>query len=55
MGKPHFVTFHYNERNIEVTVPSEEYATLSPGQTYSREMKLGGLGYYYNWGSKWWK
>lgn len=55
MGKPHFVTFHYHGRDIEVTVPSEEYARLEIGQTYSREMKLGGLGYYYNWGSKWWK
>jgi hypothetical protein len=55
MGNPNFVSIHYDKRDIVLTVPSEEYKNLSLGQTYSREMKLGGLGYYYNWGSKWWK
>lgn len=55
MGNPHFVSIHHDERDIELTVPSEEYKNLSLGQTYSREMKLGGMGYYYSWGSKWWK
>jgi hypothetical protein len=54
-GKPYFVTFRYNGRDMEVTVPSQEYSTLNIGQTYYRDMRPGGLGYYYNWGSKWWK
>jgi hypothetical protein len=55
MGNPYFVSIHYDKRDIELTVSSEEYKNLSLGQTYSREMRLGGMGYYYNWGSKWWK
>lgn len=55
MGKPYFINVHHKDRNIGLTVPSEEYAELSVGQTYYREMKLGGVGYYYNWGSSWWK
>lgn len=54
-GKPRYITIHHDGRNIQLTVPSEEYAALSVGQTYYREMKLGGRGYYYNWGSSWWK
>ncbi|MBN9123768.1 MAG: hypothetical protein BGO99_00915 [Nitrosospira sp. 56-18] len=55
MRNPYFVSVHYGGRDIELTLPPKEYGNLSLGQTYSREMKLGGLGYYYNWGSKWWK
>jgi hypothetical protein len=54
-GKPRRITILHNGRNITLTVPPEEYENLSLGQTYSREMRLGGLGYYYNWGSSWWK
>lgn len=54
-GKPYYITLRYENRDVKLTVPPEEYAQLSPGQTYYREMHLGGLGYYYNWGSKWWK
>lgn len=55
MGKQHFVSIYYDERDVKLTVAPEEYKQLSLSQTYFREMKLGGLGYYYNWGSSWWK
>lgn len=54
-GKPRYITIHHDGRDIQLTVPPEEYAALKVGQTYYREMKLGGLGYYYNWGTSWWK
>lgn len=54
-GKPRYITIPYNGRDIKLTVSAQEYAALSVGQMYYREMKLGGLGYYYNWGSSWWK
>jgi hypothetical protein len=55
IGRPHYITIRYHERDIKLTVSPQEYENLNLGQTYSREMKLGGLGYYYNWGSSWWK
>jgi hypothetical protein len=54
-GKPRYITIRHNGRDIKLTVSPQEYSALSLGQTYYREMKLGGLGYYYNWGSSWWK
>lgn len=54
-GNPLYITIHHDGQNIKLTVPPEEYAELGLRQTYYRGMKLGGQGYYYNWGSSWWK
>ena len=54
-GKLHNITIHYGSRDVMLTVAPQEFASLKTGEVYSREMKLGGLGYYYTWGLAFWK
>ena len=54
-GKLHNITVHYDDRDIKLTVTPQEFVQLRVGEVYSREMKLGGLGYYYTWGLAFWK
>ena len=54
-GKLHNITIHYGDRDVMLTVTPQEFASLRTGEVYSREMKLGGLGYYYTWGLAFWK
>jgi hypothetical protein len=51
----HNITIHYGNRDVMLTVTPQEFAQLHVGDEYSREMKLGGLGYYYTWGLAFWK
>jgi hypothetical protein len=54
-GKLHNITVRYGDRDIMLTVTPKEFDQLKIGEVYSREMKLGGLGYYYAWGLAFWK
>ena len=54
-GAQHKVTLHYGDRDIELSVPRKQYEMLREGDMYGRNMKRGGLGYYYTWGIAWWK
>lgn len=54
-GKLHDITVRYGDRDVMLTVTPQEFARLKIGEVYSREMKLGGLGYYYTWGLAFWK
>lgn len=54
-GKLHNITVRYGDRDVMLTVTPQEFAQLKTGEMYSREMKLGGLGYYYTWGLAFWK
>ena len=54
-GRPHNITVRYNDREVMLTTTPQEFAQLKVGDVYSREMNLGGLGYYYTWGLAFWK
>jgi hypothetical protein len=54
-GKLHNITVHYGDRDVMLTVTPQEFDQLKIGEMYSREMKLGWLGYYYTWGLAFWK
>lgn len=45
----YYVKVNYNGRPVELSINWKEYQELRPGYIYAREMKLGGLGYYWNW------
>jgi len=49
------ITVNYEDREVRLTVTPQEFNQLKVGDVYSREMKLGGLGYYYTWGLAFWK
>lgn len=55
VGKVHEITIRHDGRNVQLTVTPEVFSELRKGEFYGREMKLGGLGYYYTWGVAWWK
>jgi len=55
IGKLHKITIRYEGREVMLTTTPQEFAQLKVGDVYSREMKLGGLGYYYTWGLAFWK
>lgn len=55
LGKAHYVSVGYGGRSVMLTVSPEEYARLRVGDRYGRSMRIGGLGYYYKWGTSWWK
>jgi hypothetical protein len=54
-GNQSNITIQYGGRDIELTVTSATYSVLKIGDVYEQKMKLGGLGYYYNWGLAVWK
>lgn len=54
-GKVHYATINYGGRDVTLILTTQEYARLREGETYERQMKLGGLGYYYTWGVPWWR
>ncbi|MES2354407.1 MAG: hypothetical protein V4568_08375 [Pseudomonadota bacterium] len=54
-GNQSEITIQYQGRNVTLSVTKQEYAVLKDGDVYARKMKLGGLGYYYNWGIAAWK
>lgn len=45
----YFVIVSYNGHPVELKIHRKEYQQLNVGEVYSREMKLGGLGYYWDW------
>ena len=55
LGREYLVTIQHGGRAVELSILPQEYATLQPGDTYNKLMKLGGLGYYYSWGLAYWK
>ena len=55
LGREYLVTIQHGGRAVELSILPQEYATLKPGDTYNKMMKLGGLGYYYSWGLAYWK
>jgi|APEBP8051072210_1049370.scaffolds.fasta_scaffold09393_1 uncharacterized membrane protein YfcA len=54
-GTRRVVAVRYGTRDVVLSLTANEYAQLRLGNTYSREMFLGGLGYYYRWGRAFWK
>lgn len=45
----YFVIVSYNGHPVELKIHRKEYQQLNVGEIYSREMKRGGLGYYWEW------
>lgn len=54
-GPRRIITIHFENRDIKLSLKLEEYNQIKIGDIYSRQMKLGGLGYYYRWGLAFWK
>lgn len=54
-GRQRLITIHFENRDLDLTLTQEDYSNVRIGDIYSREMKLGGLGYYYKWGRAYWK
>jgi len=54
-GPRRVITIHFENRDVKLSLELEEYNQIRIGDIYSRQMKLGGLGYYYQWGWAFWK
>lgn len=55
IGTRRIVTIQFQDDELELSQTEEEYKNTKVGDTFGREMKLGGLGYYYRWGLAFWK
>lgn len=54
-GREYLVKIQHGERTVELSITPSEYSALKSGDTYSKAMRLGGLGYYYSWELAFWK
>lgn len=55
LGVRRLATVRHGGRNVQLSLNASEFAGLKVGDRYGREMRLGGLGYYYRWRVAYWK
>lgn len=54
-GTRRVIAIRYGARDVVLSLTADEYGQLRLGDNYSRELFLGGLGYYYRWSRAFWK